>query len=89
MKVVSKVIIPLQLTHEAYCEQVGRCECQDAKVSGMSRSPTGERIVGVSSRRFPPVVTLIAGQVAELPDRCGELPNVKSMIGVRALRIVR
>ena len=90
MKILAKEMTPIELTHEAYCEKIGECRCTMAPVARVRRNPaTGDRTIGVNEQKFPPVITLLARKVQDLPDECGDLPNVKSMISSRILRVLR
>jgi len=69
MKVISRSIQPITLSHEAYCLEIGECRCTEADVSSSRKNPiTGARIVSVVKKKFPPVVTLLAGRAEDLPD---------------------
>ena len=79
------------LTHEAYCKPLGKCECREQTVRTTKHDGVEGTVTPVKfERKFPPVLTLLPFERRSgIPEEVLELPPLVSDHSTRKLQIFK
>ena len=79
------------LTHEAYCKPLGKCECREQTVRTTKHDGSSGDVTPVAlERKFPPVLTLLPFERRSgIPEEVVELPPLVSDRLTRKLQVFK
>jgi len=90
VKIAARVITPIELEHDVFCEAVGECRCTTRTImSSEANKQTGTIGMKPTLMRQPDVKTFIAGVVNTIEEPVLELDAMQSALRRKDLRIVR
>ena len=87
VKLVSRQLVTVNVSHERYCDPLGECHCTTGIFGRAKRSrATGVRGVARVEKTFPPSITFPAFVSISVPEATLEETEVAAALKSKALR---